>query len=269
MKCAISNIAWTADQDVSVYQLMKQYNYKGLEIAPTRIFPQNPYGCLTEARQWAENLKKQYGFTVCSMQSIWFGRTEKLFGSRQEQEALLTYTKMAVDFAAAIDCKNLVFGCPGNRALPENADVAKWQEGIAFFQAAGAYAEQNQTVIGMEANPPIYNTNYINTTQEALALIRETETAGFGLNLDVGTMVENGERVEILEGNAAYINHVHISEPHLAPIVMSKKRRGLHQELSCFLKENQYQGYISIEMGKTQDLVLLSELLNYIREVFG
>ena len=46
----------------------------------------------------------------------------------------------------------------------------------------------------MEANPAIYNTNYINTTQEALDLIREVGSDGFRLNLDVGTMLENGER---------------------------------------------------------------------------
>ena len=269
MKRAISNIAWAAEYDDVVYPLMKKYGYEGLEIAPTRIFPENPYGQLTEAKQWAEDLRQQYGFAVCSMQSIWFGKTEKLFGRRQEQEALLSYTKAAVDFAAAVGCKNLVFGCPKNRVLPDNADFAKRQEGIAFFQAAGTYAKQKQTAIGMEANPPIYNTNYINTTQEALALIRETNTEGFGLNLDVGTMVENSEHVEILEGMVQYINHVHISEPHLAPIVMSEQRRSFHYELSSFLKENQYQGYISIEMGKTEDFILLSELLDYIREVIG
>lgn len=56
---------------------------------------------------------------MISMQSIWYGRTEKLFGTEEERNLLLDYTKSAVDFAAAIGCKNLVFGCPKNRCIPE------------------------------------------------------------------------------------------------------------------------------------------------------
>ena len=38
------------------------------------------------------------------MQSIWFGRQERLFGSEEEREILIDYTKKAVDFAVAIQC---------------------------------------------------------------------------------------------------------------------------------------------------------------------
>ena len=40
MKLALSNIAWTVEQDECMHGLMKRIGYEGLEIAPTRIFPQ-------------------------------------------------------------------------------------------------------------------------------------------------------------------------------------------------------------------------------------
>ena len=50
MKLSISNIAWDGSQDGKVYELMIWYGYSGLEIAPTRIFPEAPYSKNTEAK---------------------------------------------------------------------------------------------------------------------------------------------------------------------------------------------------------------------------
>lgn len=247
-----------------MYRLMKHMGYEGLEIAPTRIFTQNPYENLEAASQWQQELEREYGLCVPSMQSIWFGRQEKIFGNRQERELLVAYTKKAIDFAAAIGCKNLVFGCPRNRAIPEG--VSK-ELAIPFFKELSAYAATKRTVIGMEANPPIYNTNYINGTKSALELMGQIGEKGFGLNLDVGTMICNQEDVEVLEGNAAGISHVHISEPGLKPI----EKRSIHKELAAFLKENGYSGFISIEMGKQEvfEEAALEDVMCYVKEIFG
>lgn len=273
MKLAISNIAWTVREDAQVYALMHRYGYSGLEIAPTRIFEADPYGDLEAVRAWRRELGEKEGFAVPSMQSIWFGRTEKLFADGTQRQVLLDYTKKAVDFAEAAGCANLVFGSPKNRVLPDISDQKLWRQGIDFFKAVGDYAYSKKTVIGMEANPPIYQTNYINTTQEALDLIKEVGSDGFRLNLDIGTMLENREHVAVLEGNAGLISHVHISEPFLKPVVFNRDRRQFHGELAAFLRENGYQGYVSVEMGKTQEmqdrLSVLDEILAYGREMFG
>lgn len=264
MRLAISNIAWAAEQDAKMYERMKCLGFEGLEIAPTRIFPENPYEKLEQAAKWQQPLEAEYGFCVPSMQSIWFGRQEKIFGSKQEYGILAAYTKKAIDFAAAIGCKNLVFGCPRNRAVPEGVSR---ELAIPFFKELSVYAASRGTVIGMEANPPIYNTNYINDTKSALELMKQVEEKGFGLNLDVGTMICNHEAVEVLEGNAAGISHVHISEPGLKPI----EKRSIHKELAGFLKENGYSGFVSVEMGRQEvfEEAALEEIMCYVKEIFG
>lgn len=273
MKLSISNIAWTAQEDKAVYAIMRKYGYTGLEIAPTRFFAAEPYGNLEAVRAWREEFSTEEGFDIPSMQSIWFGRTEMLFGDAGQRQVLSAYTRQAVDFAETVRCANLVFGSPRNRVLPDRGDRQLWQQGIAFFRELGGYASGKNTAIGMEANPAIYQTNYINTTQEALCLVREVASEGFLLNLDVGTMIENGESVEVLEGNAGLVNHVHISEPFLKPIVMNGDRRGLHGELAAFLRENDYQGYVSVEMGRQDGnadvLSMMEEILAYGKEIFG
>ena len=102
MKLAISNIAWDPLQDETVYSLMKAYGFSGLEIAPTRILPETPYERLVEAEHWKTVLTETYGFTVPSIQSIWYGRQEKLFGTDKERQQLFAYTKKAIDFALSL-----------------------------------------------------------------------------------------------------------------------------------------------------------------------
>lgn len=262
MMLSISNIGWDASKDASVYELMKQYGYSGLEIAPTRIFPETPYEHMKDAKEWAKCLKKNEGFTVPSMQSIWFGRQEKIFGTSQERQILLEYTKKAIDFAESIGCENLVFGCPRNRNIPEDADPSI---AVAFFKELGDYAAEHNTVIGMEANPPIYNTNYINDTASALELIKQVDSEGFKLNLDIGTMIHNQESVELLRGKVKLINHIHISEPGLKNI----KHWTLHEELKDVLLDEGYQRFVSIEIGKTEDISIVDQAIRYVKEVFN
>ena len=262
MKLSISNIAWGADVDTTVYEMMKKNGFSALEIAPTRIFPQAPYDRTDEARLWSERLREEYGFFVSSMQSIWYGRSEKLFGTAEERGALVEYTKKAIHFAEAIGCRNLVFGCPRNRVIPEGMcdDTA-----VEFFREMGNYAFSHNTVLSIEANPPIYNTNYINGTPEAFSLIKRVQSPGFLLNLDVGTMIHNNESVGVLEGNVGYINHVHISEPNLVPL----KKREIHAELMRALKREDYRGAVSIEMSNQGSLTALEDALAYVKEIFG
>ena len=259
MKLSISNIAWDKSQDETVYEQMLSMGYSGLEIAPTRVFDAAPYDDLNRAKNWYESIKTR--FVIPSMQSIWYGRTENIFGGEQEQEALLQYTCKAILFAETINCNNLVFGCPKNRVVPDGADHSAAYE---FFTKAGAYADDHNTVIGIEANPVIYNTNFLNTTEEALDFIEKVSSPCIKLNLDVGTMIENREDISVLAGRTHLINHVHISEPMLKKISV----RALHNDLIKFLKADGYDGFVSVEMGRQDELSDIIEVMEYVRKVF-
>ena len=262
MKLSISNIGWADKDDEAMYEYVHCLGFKGIEIAPTRIFPESPYENLKGAKAWADALWQDYHLKVSSVQSIWYGRAEKIFGSESEREVLLTYTQKAIDFAEAVSCHNVVFGCPKNRVMNSKAD---WNIGVNFFRKLAAYAEKHAISIGMEANPAIYGTNYINTTREALALIAEVDMRGFRLNLDLGTMIQNGESPNVLCGNVKYISHVHVSEPFLKPV----EKRKLHKQIADILLDENYQGFTSIEMGKVDDLSVLHNVMAYVKEVFG
>ena len=261
MKLSISNIGWTSEADAQVYELMKDRGFVGLEIAPTRIFSENPYDDLNKAKEWAEMLKAKEGVEVSSMQSIWYGRLEKIFGSDEERSALISYTKKAIDFAEVINCGNLVFGCPRNRSIPDGGNI---EIAVGFFRELGDYACDHHTVVAIEANPPIYNTNFINTTESAIDFIEKVDSNGILLNLDVGAMVENGESVDVLKDKWQIVNHVHISEPRLKQI----QHRDIHRKLAEYLNDVGYNKFVSIEVGKQEDINTLVDMMEYVKEIF-
>lgn len=261
MKLSASNIGWKKEFDNEMYAWMAESCIEGLEIAPTRIFPENPYDMKREAGAWAEQLKSVYKFEISSMQSIWYGRSENIFSSKEEREILFEYTKQAIDFASVIECGNLVFGCPRNRSFSEGADISVAEE---FFGRLGDYAYLQGTVLAMEANPTIYNTNYCNRTNQAFELVKRVASKGFKVNLDVGTMIANEEGTDLLYGQVDMINHVHISEPGLA----LPERRGLHDDLAVLLLKEEYNGFISLETKTQNDIVDVKSSMEYISSVY-
>ena len=79
IRLAVSNIAWTKAEDETVYAAMQAAGFTGLELAPTRIFPDRPYEQLTPAMLFGGYLKNRWGFAVPSLQSIWYGQTGSIF----------------------------------------------------------------------------------------------------------------------------------------------------------------------------------------------
>lgn len=260
MKLAISNIAWTKENDESIYTYLLQKGFQGLEIAPTRLFSDKPYEHVKEAIQFSKKIKNNYNLLIPSMQSIWYGRQEAIFGSEKERQALLDYTFQAINFAEAIGCKNLVFGCPRNRNVSGDDD---YNTGIVFFRQIGNYAQAHHTVVALEANPVIYGTNFLNTTKAAIDFCRKIDNKGIGINYDLGTVIYNGEDYHTCLGNLDLINHVHISEPYLAKI----EKREMHRELLKTLEAGGYDKYVSIEMRTMEHIDDVYETINYVRDL--
>ena len=260
MKLSISNIAWSTENDISMYELLLAKHIDGLEIAPTRIFPKNPYAKIQDAKKYADFIKANYQLAISSLQSIWYGRQENIFSSLNEINELFQYTKQAIDFASAIKCKNLVFGCPRNRNINSPNNIQMLENVHTFLIDIGNYAYEHNTFFSIEPNPVIYNTNFINTTNEAIKLVTKLDCPGLKINLDIGTIIYNDENIDALD--FSYINHIHISEPELKKI----KTRDIHKEILSLAKSQNYSGYVSIEMGLS-DLYTIEKTLDYLLEL--
>lgn len=274
MNLSISNIAWKPEQDASLYAAMEKSGYTGLEIAPTRIFPEAPYTHLDEAHTFARQLKENYGLCVSSMQSIWYGRTESLFGTPDERKQLLDYTRQAIDFAEALSCPNLVFGCPRNRQRPEHAEL---EPVLEFFREAAVYAAKCHTAFSIEPNPPLYHTNFINTTEEACSMTEHIRASlsdpadreGIAVNLDLGTILENRESLEDIPGRLPLIRHIHISEPGL--VCLTEDHEDIYRRLIELVqnawREHSWKGFLSVEMACLDSHERLLKVMDWIQSL--
>lgn len=261
MKLSISNIAWNKENDEEMYEYISSQWFQGLEIAPTRVILENPYSHIEEAKQFAKDLYEKYHLEIPSMQSIWYGKQEKVFGTEDERKELIDYTKKAIDFASEIGCKNLVFGCPKNRNI--NDEENDYHIAIQFFRTIGEYAKEKQVVFAIEPNPTIYNTNFINTTKQAIDIVKDIDCPAVQVNCDLGTILQNNEDISILQDNINLIHHIHISEPNLEKI----QKRELHKDLMSLLKEKEYHNYVSIEMKNQNDIGAVKEVMQYVRHI--
>lgn len=260
MKLSISNIAWGVEQDEEMYVFLQKSGFNGLEIAPTRIFPQRPYEHLNEATIWAHKLKNEYGLSISSMQSIWFGHTEKIFGSEEERTILKDYTKQAILFAEAIGCHNLVFGNPKNR---DTDNIANHMPiAIDFFNEIGDFAKEHNTCVALEPNPTLYHTRFMNTTEQAVEMAYQTRSEGIKINVDLGTILYNNEELNYLFKIKEYINHIHISEPGL---ILIEQRPDLHRQI-LRLGQELNQVFVSIEMAK-QPVDKVKATIQYIKSL--
>lgn len=262
MNLLISNIAWSIENDDEMYKYISDKGFIGLEIAPTRIISENPYKNINLAKNISKKLKEKYNLKICSMQSILFGRTERLFGTSEERKILLDYTKKAIDFANAINCPNLIFGSPKNRII-ENDN--QYLIAIDFFKKLGDYSKSKKTILSIEANPAIYGTNFINTTKQAFELVKKVKSNGFMVNVDFGTIIENNENIDQIIDNINLVNHIHISEPNLVLI----EKRKIHQDFFNKLKKTSYNKFISIEMKNTNNINDVKKTIEYIKGVFN
>ena len=261
LKLSASNIGWRVEDDARVFDLMAELGFEGLEIAPTRVIPVSPYSKPEEFSVFAKCVHDEYGLSICSMQSIWRGRNENIFDSDGAAE-LIKHTKRACLFASAGGVRNLVFGCPRNRNVPDGRDPA---EAAPFLKECGRIAAEKGVVFALEANPPIYSTNFLNSTADVHKYLEAnlSEAVGLGLNLDVGAMLAMGEGVNVVSMVSTRVSHVHISEPGLAPV----EARQLHSELRTILEDVHYGGFISLEMAAA-DYDTVCRCLKYMAKVF-
>lgn len=259
MKLSISNIAWSEESDLEIYGFLKDYGFSGLEIAPTRIFKNQPYEKLQEAKDFSAFLKNEFELEISSMQSICFGKNEAIFGTDEERTILTDYIKKAIDFADAIGCKNLVFGSPKNRIIGKNSIQIAYD----FFEKLGEYAKLKNTILALEPNPVIYGTDFINTTVQAFDFVKEINSKGFKVNFDFGTFLHNNENINDIEKNIDWINHFHISEPYLELI----KHREIHQKLINITLDNGYKNYVSIEMKNMNSIENVKKTILYLNKL--
>ena len=252
MKLAISNIAWSPDQRDAAYAILQDHGVKGLEIAPGLLFSDHasPRDSDQDMCDAALHQAAAYGLDICSMQSLHFGVSNAvLFEDEAARRRLFDTTVDAMGLAQRLGIGNLVFGSPKNRVIPNDMSPVQ-AEAIwtAFFRALGDEAAARGTVLALETNPTIYDTNFMTTLGVTTEVIRKIDHPAIRLNLDLGAVISTGEIESVddwIEDVLPLTNHVHLSVPWLNPL--SEFAAEVKQFIFT-LDQAGWEGWVSIEM---------------------
>jgi D-psicose/D-tagatose/L-ribulose 3-epimerase len=247
VKLAISNIAWTVEEEKDVAKILQNLGVKYVEIAPTKMW-QDP--TTTSDNELADYKKfwESYGIEIVAFQSMLFNMPElKIFEDYELRAQTLAYLKRFITLAPKLGASIMVFGSPKNRQIgglnyAEATEVAK-----PFFNSLGDAAQKNQTCFCIEPNPTAYACDFVTSAQQGIDFVKLVDNSGFGLHLDIAGMTLAGDPIEDSIKNAGpAIKHFHISAPYLDQV---EDRADVKYIASAqALRDISYKNFVSIEM---------------------
>lgn len=267
---AVSNIAWTNNEEADVARKLQELGVTKVEIAPTKRWDDPTQATAEDIREYIE-WWAQFGIEVTAFQSMLFARPDlKIFESdtlRQETERYMAdFLRLAGDMGA----KRLVFGSPKNRQRGDmpvaEADVIA----ANFFAKLGEVATANGTMLCIEPNAPQYNCDYITTAAEGAALVRQIGLEGIGLHLDTACMaLASDDLGESIRAHADILEHFHVSAPMLDRVY--DRDDVDYAGAANALRDINYDKVISIEMRpgeEGENVARVEEAVRFVQATF-
>ena len=265
MKIAVSNIAWPAELDDTAYALLRMAGVRGLEVAPTRAWPEwqgiTP-SSLAEYRQRVEDA----GLRISSLQSILFQKPElQMFGASGEFAEHLQY---CADLATALGAKCIVLGAPKNRLRGNVTESDAMQRAVDILFPIAEYCTQQGIALCLEANPVQYCCDFVTHGSQAASLVRSVGSPGLRLHLDTACALMAGDDIAALvREHADILAHFHASEPMLGAF---NNPTAEHDAAANALCESQYKHWIAVEMCTQPDaLASLATAAQYAVRAYG
>ena len=276
MKLAIASMSWEEKHDDIMYQYLSEHQIS-LEVTPARVFKWeeskisnrqvSPFEKYEFAEDWYRIVNTHYGINVASMHSLLYNINENMFVSPVYRRFLTNYLQSAIRFAVKIKCPNLCFGCAENRQIPQGMDLSDAADiAVEFFKELAGYAHENGVCLAIEPIAESDGTNFINYASQAFDLAKCVDSPGFKVNIDLGTIMENGEDINDIftEEHLPDISHIHLSEPHLAPI----QKRDIYVQTAELLDKLGYDRYVSVKLLEYPDVDLIQGAMNYFSGIF-
>jgi D-psicose/D-tagatose/L-ribulose 3-epimerase len=257
VKLAISNIAWPTEHDSDVAQILRRNGVTAIEIAPTKIWPSPLRATMTEIRAYRDKWLR-WDIKIVAAQALLFGQPAlTIFDNADVRSQTVLYLVEIIRLCTELGVEVMVFGSPKNRLIGSLGCVDAWQIAVDFFGTLGETASRFGTTLVIEANPEVYDADFVTRASEAIKLVRDVNHPGFGLHLDSGCMTLSSDAIgSTIADGIRHLRHFHISEPFLAPIGDGSVD---HVAFAAALRSGDYDHWASIEM-KQQALFSLDSI---------
>jgi sugar phosphate isomerase/epimerase len=179
------------------------------------------------------------------------------------------YFTHLVDLCADLGGRVLVIGSPKQRNLLPGVTFEQAVEYAAevFAPCLPAAAARGVT-LAMEPLGPV-ETDFLNTVEQTMHLVRRLDHPSFRINLDVKAMSYEPKPIpQVIRDTLGYIAHVQVNDPNLLGPGMGEVK---YEPIIAALKDVGYDGWLSVEAfdfrpGAEQ---IARKSIEYLKKVAG
>ena len=270
MKIAICNElfeGWPVDR---VFRYVAQLGYDGVEIAPYTL-AESVLGLSPKKRREIRQAAEANGIEIVGLHWL-LAKPEGLYINHPDEIIRIQtqeYIEALIHFCADIGGKLLLHGSPHQRTVKEGWKfVDSWDYAKETFKVCLKLAQKRKVIYCIE---PLLkkNTNFVNTVDEALRLVKEVNHPCFKMMFDCRNAC--AEEKKVLEAlvravTSGHLRHIHVNDANGMGPGFGKTK---FLPILKTLMENNYRGYVSVEVSQFEPdpQTVASGSLGYLRGI--
>jgi sugar phosphate isomerase/epimerase len=269
MKFAICNEIFQDWKLHDVFAYAARLGYDGVELAPFTLAG-SIRDLLNGDRQGIREAARRQGIEVAGIHWV-LARAEGLHVNHPERDIrdrTAAYLCDLVDFCADVGGQRMIVGSPKQRTVLPGVSARQARDwAVETFRDAVKRGEQREVTICIEPLGPA-ETNFINTAQEAIALVAQQSSPCFKIILDVKAMCTESKPIpQIIRESWPHFAYFHANDRNL-------KGPGFgdvdFKPIAAALKEVGYDGFVSVEVFNFEEgaETIAERSLEYLRHVF-
>lgn len=226
---------------IDKYKDLVDAGYDFIELAGTSIYKMSE----PEFKQVRAILKE--GPLQCAGFNAFLSPEVKVIGDCVDDGKVDEYTDKVIYRAGVLGIKNIGFGSPFSRTVLEGFSREQAvEQAIAFVENVSKKVDKYHIQILVEPVCKL-ETNFINSTAEALRIIHQVNRKNVGLLLDLYHFCVENEDVGIIGSSLMeHLRHVHIAEEN-GKVYPIRSQYDKYKTLIDRLKLAGYNGTLSIE----------------------
>lgn len=136
----------------------------------------------------------------------------KLVGPEVDEAAVLAYVDGVFVRCKQAGVRRIIWGSGGARRVPDGFDKGKAKEQFISIARKVALAAKKYGIDLALENLNHTETNFINTAEEALDIVKKVDHPNFRLCIDIYHMLKEGEPASVIEKSKGYLVHCEVAE---------------------------------------------------------
>ncbi len=247
MRFALCNEMFEQRPLADVCRIARGLGYHGLEFAPFTLAPSAPQVTAGQ-RQETRRILADHGLECVGLHWLLAGPSGLHLTTSDQATWLRTrdYFKALIELCHDLGGRVMVLGSPKQRSiLPGQTHAGAWQRAADLL---ADIVQGSPVTICLEPLSPA-ETDFLNTVDEAMKMVRLIDSPNLKLHLDVKAMCSEGKPVsEIIRSvRAADVGHFHVNDPNLYGPGMGDVD---YAPIAQALADIGYDGWLSVEVFK-------------------